>query len=132
MTARQKEMAAIKEQIAKLEERLEYLSKLPDSTIEDELLCSFDDFPWIGNIVDAIYFETENRLIEEGADYVEKNKGRRVKYKFLTKPLHIEDLTVKDLISCEEKTIASYRGIGKGKMGALKSWMEKYDLHFIG
>ena len=131
MTARQKEMAAIKEQISKLEERLEYLSKLSDSTIEDELLCSFDDFPWIRTIVEALYFATENRLLAEGADYVEKNIGL-VTCKFLTKPLHMEDLTVKDLISCTEDTFASRRGIGKVRMEALKSWMEKYDLHFVG
>lgn len=45
MTSREKEMAAIKKEIAKLEERLEYLSILPDSIPEDVLLFSFDDFP---------------------------------------------------------------------------------------
>ena len=107
MTKRQKEMAAIKEEISKLEKRLEYLSKLPDTNIEDELLCSFDDFPWIVEIVRAIYVQTKDRF-------------------------YMDELTVKDLISCKEETIASYRGVGKDRMKALKNWMESYDLHFVG
>ena len=118
MTVRQKEMAAIKEQIAKLKEqiaklneRLEYLSKLPDTTIEDELLCTFDDFPCFRNIVEAIISITKKHLGES---------------------LWWRDLTVKDLISCKEEEIASHYGVGKGRMGALKSWMEKHNLHFVG
>ena len=38
----------------------------------------------------------------------------------------------KDLISCKEKTFISHRGIGKARMDALKSWMEKHDLYFLG
>ena len=67
MTLREKEMDAIKKQIAKLEERLEYLSNLPVTTIEDETLFSFDDFPRDKKIVDIIYWQMEKRLIEEGA-----------------------------------------------------------------
>lgn len=135
MTARQKEMSAIKEQIAKLEERLEYLSKLPESTIEEEFLYSFEDFPRFRNhiITDAIYYHTKYRLLwEEGADYVEEvDKVTKRTYRYLAKPLKYEDLTVKDLISCSEEMIARYRGVGKAKMEELKNWMEKHDLHFV-
>ena len=134
MTARQKEMAAIKEQIKKLEERIEYLSKLPDTTLEDELLCSLEDFPLanIKNFMYQIKREKENRLMAEGAEYEERNMGRGVTCKFLKNSIYMEDLTVKDLIACNEKKISSWRCIGKVRMEALKNWMEKYDLHFLG
>lgn len=131
MTSREKEMAAIKKEIAKLEERLEYLSILPDSIPEDILLFSFEDFPRDKKIVDIIYWQMEKRLIEEGAEYTEYQSifgtGKSLK-----KLVQRDEITVKDLISCKEKTFISHRGIGKARMDALKSWMEKHDLYFLG
>lgn len=130
MTARQKEMAAIKEQIAKLEERLEYLSKIPD-TIEDELLISFDDFPWCRCILNALYRAIRERLLSEGAAYEEIKIGHKT-HKALVNPKMTWEFTVKDLISCKESDISTYRGVGKVRMAALKSWMEKHSLYFLG
>lgn len=131
MTLREKEMDAIKKQIAKLEERLEYLSNLPDTTIEDETLFSFDDFPRDKRVVDAIYFQMEKRLIAEGAEYEEYTTAFGT-FKSLKKYVPVDEITVKDLISCKEKFFYSRRGIGKKRMDALKNWMEKHELYFLG
>ena len=131
MTARQKEINKIKNQIKKLEERLEYLSKLPDSTIEDEFLCSFNDFPQNHKIWVAIFFETEARLKSEKTDHFSYSYYS-IARKNLNTPSFKDHLTVKDLICCNEEKLASHRGVGKIKMEELKRWMEKHNLYFIG
>ena len=131
MTLREKEMDAIKKQIAKLEERLEYLSNLPVTTIEDETLFSFDDFPRDKKIVDVIRFQMEKRLIAEGAEY-EEYTSKFGTFKSLKKYVPVDEMTVKDLLSCKEEFFSSCRGIGKKRLDALKKWMEKHDLYFLG
>lgn len=122
MTAREREISNIQKQIAELSERLEFLLSESSSGIEDELLCSFDDFPddaFKGHKgVIKVYFRS---IVY---DY------RRSNYDNYVYP-EWEDLTVGDLIRCDEQKILAIRGFGEKREKALKDWMAKHNLQFV-